>query len=154
MLAESGYKGETIRLLPLPYGESWQRQAEMVKQALTSIGIKLELVATDVAGWNQRLNEWDYDLAFTYVYQYGDPALGVARNYTSTNIAKGSPFNNVEGYSNPRVDALFAAGARSADAASRQKAYLEVQQLLVDEVPVAWLHEIRSEEHTSELQSH
>ena len=28
------------------------------------------------------------------------------------------------------------------DAASRQKAYLEVQQLLVDEVPVAWLHEI------------
>ena len=142
LLAESGYKGETIRLLPLPYGESWQRQAEMVKQALTQLGIKIEMVATDVAGWNQRLNEWDYDLAFTYVYQYGDPALGVARNYTSTNIAKGSPFNNVEGYSNPRVDALFAAGARSADAASRQKAYLEVQQLLVDEVPVAWLHEI------------
>ena len=142
LLAESGYKGETLRLLPLPYGESWQRQAEIVRQGLTQAGIKIEMVATDVAGWNQRLNEWDYDLAFTYVYQYGDPALGVARNYTSTNIAKGSPFNNVEGYSNPRVDALFAAGARSADPASRQKAYLEVQQLLLEEVPVAWLHEI------------
>ncbi|MBQ1765306.1 MAG: ABC transporter substrate-binding protein, partial [Aquincola sp.] len=30
----------------------------------------------------------------------------------------------------------------SADPASRQKAYLEVQQLLLEEVPVAWLHEI------------
>jgi len=132
LLAESGYKGETLRLLPLPYGESWQRQAEMVRQALGQAGIKVEMVATDV----------DYDLAFTYVYQYGDPALGVARNYTSTNIAKGSPFNNVEGYVNSRVDALFAAGARAADPASRKQAYMEVQKLLVEEVPVAWLHEI------------
>jgi len=142
LLEEAGYKGETIRLLPLPYGESWQRQAEMVRQGLTQAGIKVELVATDVAGWGQRLNEWDYDLAFTYLYQYGDPALGVARNYTSQNIAKGSPFNNVEGYVNSRVDALFAAGARATDPDSRQKAYLEVQKLLVEEVPVAWLHEI------------
>ena len=52
-------------------------------------------LATDVAGWNQRLAEWDYDMAFTYVYQYGDPALGVTRNYVSSNIAKGSQWNNV-----------------------------------------------------------
>jgi len=142
LLAESGYKGEPLRLLPLPYGESWQRQAEMVRQALGQIGVKVELQATDVAGWNQKLNDWDYDIAFTYVYQYGDPALGVARNYTSTSIAKGSPFNNVEGYVNSRVDALFAAGARATDPASRQKAYLEVQKILLDEVPVVWLHEI------------
>jgi peptide/nickel transport system substrate-binding protein len=98
LLAESGYKGETLKLLPLPYGETWSRQAEILRQNLAQVGIKVDMVATDVAGWNQRLNEWDYDLAFTYVYQYGDPALGVARNYTSANIAKGSPFNNVEGY--------------------------------------------------------
>jgi peptide/nickel transport system substrate-binding protein len=130
LLAEAGYKGEPLKLLPLPYGESWQRQAEIVRQNLTQAGIKVELTGTDVAGWNQRLNEWDYDIAFTYVYQYGDPALGVARNYTSSNIAKGSPFNNVEGYSNSRVDALFAAGARATDPESRAKAYLEVQKLL------------------------
>ena len=93
LLEEAGYQGETLRLLPLPYGESWQRQAEIVRQNLIQAGIKVELTATDVAGWNQRLNEWDYDMAFTYVYQYGDPALGVARNYTTANIAKGSPFN-------------------------------------------------------------
>ncbi|MCU7370081.1 ABC transporter substrate-binding protein [Paucibacter sp. O1-1] len=141
LLADSGYKGETIRLLPLPYGESWQRQAEIVRQNLTQAGIKIETVATDVAGWNQRLNEWDFDLAFTYVYQYGDPALGVS-HYLSKNIAKGSPFNNVAGYVNPKVDELFAAGAQESDPAKRAAIYLQMQRLLVDEVPVAWLHEI------------
>jgi peptide/nickel transport system substrate-binding protein len=142
LLAESGYKGEPLKLLPLPYGETWSRQAEILRQNLAQVGIKVDLVATDVAGWNQRLNEWDYDLAFTYVYQYGDPALGVARNYTSANIAKGSPFNNVEGYSNPKVDTLFTAGAREIDPEKRRLIYLEVQKILLDEVPVAWLHEI------------
>ena len=142
LLAESGYKGETLRLLPLPYGETWTRQAEILKQNLMQAGVKVEMVATDVAGWNQRLNEWDYDLAFTYVYQYGDPALGVARNYTTSNIAKGSPFNNVEGYSNPKVDELFEAGATAADPEKRREAYLQVQKILLEDVPVAWLHEI------------
>ena len=72
----------------------------------------------------------------------GDPALGVARNYTTANIAKGSPFNNVEGYSNPKVDALFEAGGKEADPEKRKAIYLEVQKILLDEVPVAWLYEI------------
>lgn len=66
----------------------------------------------------------------------------MARNYTTSNIAKGSPFNNVEGYSNPKVDALFDAGAAAADPEKRREAYLEVQKILVEEAPVAWLHEI------------
>lgn len=142
LLAEAGYKGQTLRLLPLPYGESWQRQAEIVRQNLSQAGVKIEMVATDVAGWNQRCSEWDFDLAFTYVYQYGDPALGVSRNYTSDNIAKGSPFNNAAGYVNAKVDELFAAGAREGDQNKRRALYQEVQKILVDEVPVAWLHEI------------
>jgi peptide/nickel transport system substrate-binding protein len=142
LLAEAGYKGETLRMLPLPYGETWARTAEMVRQHLAQAGVKVEMVATDVAGWNQKLNEWDYDLAFTYVYQYGDPALGVARNYTTSNIAKGSPFNNVGGYSNPKVDALFDAGAKEPDPEKRKAIYLAVQKTLLDEVPIAWLYEI------------
>ncbi|EKF42967.1 ABC transporter substrate binding protein [Nitratireductor indicus C115] len=142
LLAEMGYKGETVRLLPLPYGETWQRWAEAVKQNLDEVGINVELVSTDVAGWNQKLAEWDYDIAFTYLYQYGDPALGVARTYLSTNIAKGSQWNNVEGYDNKEVDALFDKAAVAVTAEERQKLYTEVQQKLVDDVPVAWLLEL------------
>ena len=107
----SGYNGETLRLVPMPYGETWMRLAEVIKQNLADVGVNVDIVATDVAGWNQRLGDWDFDLSTTFLYQYGDPALGVARNYVSTNIAKGSPWNNVEGYSNPEVDALFEKGA-------------------------------------------
>lgn len=142
LIQASGYDGKPLRLLPMPYGETWQRVAEIIRQNLQQAGIAVEMVATDVAGWNQRLNEWDFDMSTTYVYQYGDPALGVARNYISSQIAKGSPFNNVEGYSNPEVDALFAAGQAEIDPLKRAAIYKEVQQLLVEEVPVAWLHEL------------
>lgn len=142
LLKESGYKGETLRLLPMPYGETWQRWAEAVKQNLEDVGIKTELVATDVAGWNQKTSDWDYDIAFTYVFQYGDPALGVARNYVSSQIVKGSPFNNVEGYANPAVDAGFAEGAATLDPAKRQAAYDGVQKIVIEDAPLAWLLEL------------
>ena len=143
LIKETSYKGEPLRLLPMPYGETWMRVAEMIRQNLQQAGIKVEMVSTDVAGWNQRLNEWDFDMSTTYVFQYGDPALGVARNYITSQIAKGSPWNNVEGYSNPKVDELFERGMKETDAAKRAAIYAEVQKLLVDEVPVAWLHELQ-----------
>ncbi|MDU1692399.1 MAG: ABC transporter substrate-binding protein, partial [Bradyrhizobium sp.] len=86
---------------------------------------------------------WDYDLAFTYLYQYGDPALGVSRNYITSAIAKGQLFNNVEGYSNPEVDRLFAEGATAPTDAKRKEAYEKVQKILVEDVPVAWLLELQ-----------
>ncbi|MFD1509299.1 ABC transporter substrate-binding protein [Lacimonas salitolerans] len=141
-LEAAGYDGETVRILPLPYGETWQRWAEAMKQNFDEAGINSEIVATDVAGWNQKQAEWDFDIAFTYLYQYGDPALGVARSYLSSNIAKGSPWNNVAGYDNPEVDEMFAKAAVAATPEEREAIYTEVQQTLVDDVPVAWLLEI------------
>ena len=142
-LAQSDYDGEPLQILPLPYGETWQRWAEAVKQNLSDVGIESELVATDVAGWNQRTGDWDFDLAFTYLYQYGDPALGVARTYISSNIAKGSPWNNVSGYVNEEVDNLFAEAAIQASDEDRQELYTEVQNIVVDDVPVAWMLELQ-----------
>ena len=143
LLQEAGYNGEKVRLLPLPYGETWQRWAEAVKQNLEDVGINVEMQATDVAGWNSKTADWDYDIAFTYLYQYGDPALGVSRNYVSSQIAKGFVFNNVEGYSNPEVDRLFAEGAAAFPDSKRQEIYDKVQKILVDDVPVAWLLELQ-----------
>jgi peptide/nickel transport system substrate-binding protein len=143
LLKEAGYNGEKLRLLPLPYGETWQRWAEAVKQNLEDVGINVEMVASDVAGWNSKVADWDYDIAFTYVYQYGDPALGVGRNYISSQIAKGFVFNNVEGYSNPEIDQLFADGAVAVPDSKRMEIYAKAQKILVDDVPVAWQLELQ-----------
>ncbi len=135
--------GEKVRLLPLPYGETWQRWAEAVKQNLQDVGVNVEMISTDVPGWNQKTADWDYDIAFTYLYQYGDPALGVGRNYISSQIVKGSPFNNVEGYSNPEIDRLFADGAIAFPDAKREEIYAKAQKMLTDDVPVAWMLELQ-----------
>lgn len=139
LVKASGYDGTTLNFVPMPYGETWMRLAEVLRQNLTDVGINVNIVATDVAGWNQRLSEWDYDLSTTYLFQYGDPALGVSRTYISSNIAKGSPWNNVEGYANPEVDALFDKGAGTINLEERAAAYTEVQKKMVEDVPNAWL---------------
>lgn len=139
LVEASGYDGTPLNFVPMPYGETWMRLAEVLRQNLADVGINVNIVATDVAGWNQRLSEWDYDMSTTYLFQYGDPALGVSRTYISSNIAKGSPWNNVEGYANAEVDALFDKAAGTINPEERAAAYSEVQKVMVEDVPNAWL---------------
>ena len=138
LIKASGYKGETIRLLAIPYGETWSRMAEAIKQNLEDAGVKVQVETTDVPGWTQKTGNWDFDLSFNFLYQLGDPAIGVARSYVSSNIAKGNPFANVGGYSNPEVDKLFADAAVAPTDAARQELYTKMQKILADELPVLW----------------
>jgi peptide/nickel transport system substrate-binding protein len=131
-----------LKALVLPYGEVWQRLGEYTRQAFRAIGIDITLESIDVAGYFQRTTNWDYELTWNYLSQFADPALGVSRAYISTNIRRGVPSTNIMGYTNPRVDALFEEGARAVRDADRQRAYSEVQRILCDEVPVAWILEM------------
>jgi len=140
LIAASGYDGEPVRFLVLPYAEVWTRWAEIIRENLEEVGVKVELVTTDVAGWTERMGNWDFDMTHQTFYQFGDPAIGVARLYISSNIIKGTPFANVGGYSNEEVDALFAEAA-TAPRDEREAIYQRVQELLTEEVPVLWLME-------------
>ena len=142
LIKASGYKGETIRLLNLPYGETWTRWSEAIKQNLEDVGVKVQIETTDVPGWTQKASNWDFDLTYNFLYQLGDPATGVARSYVSSNIVKGNPFANIGGYSNPEVDKWFADGAGSSANEQRQEAYTKIQKILADELPVLWLLEM------------
>ena len=91
----------------------------------------MNVESTDAGGWASRTGNWDFDMTTTFTYQYGDPALGVQRLYISSNIVKGSPFANVQGYSNPETDKLWEAAASEVDAAKRQEIYTRLQTTLV-----------------------
>jgi peptide/nickel transport system substrate-binding protein len=131
-----------VKLLVMPYGETWTRLGEYVKQAMKRVGVDVTLETTDSAGWVNRVSNWDYELTFNFVYQYGDPALGVSRTYVSDNIRKGVMFSNTMGYANPQVDTLFAQAAKAVKDEERQQLYSAAQKILVEDVPVAWLLEM------------
>lgn len=141
LIKESGIKpGDyTIRQLSFPYGSTWDRLGEYTKQALEQLGFKVNLESTDAGGWASRTGNWDFDLTTNFTYQYGDPALGVQRLYISSNIVKGSPFANVQGYSNPETDKQWEAAASEVDLAKRQALYTQLQTTLVNEVANGFL---------------
>jgi len=148
LLEEMGLKPDArgvrarVKLLALPYGEVWTRQAEFVKQQLARVGIEATIETVDTATWAQRNANWDFDLSFNFVSQFMHPAVGVARTYISSNIRKGVISTNVMGYSNPRVDELFDKAAVEVDETKRQAMYSEIQRILVEAVPVAWVLEL------------
>ncbi|OZI40224.1 peptide ABC transporter substrate-binding protein [Bordetella genomosp. 1] len=145
LLDEMGLKPDskgvraTVGLIPLPYGEMHRRMAEYIKQNLSKIGIAVNIENTDVGGWTTRVGNWDYDMGMNGVFQYGDPAIGVARTYLGSNIKKGLMFTNTSQYNNPKVDELFNKAAVAPTDEERQKLYSEVQQILVEDVPVVWI---------------
>ncbi|WP_144108982.1 ABC transporter substrate-binding protein [Paraburkholderia sp. BCC1886] len=136
----SGIRARLSLLVP-PYGESFTRTCEFLREALSKIGVAVTLQTTDAGGWAQRVANWDYQMTVNSLYQFGDPAIGVTRAYVSSNIRK-ILFSNTEGYSNPEVDKLAQAGASETDPAKRQAIYSQMQKVLVDDVPVAWLCEL------------
>ncbi|MFQ1064775.1 ABC transporter substrate-binding protein [Bordetella trematum] len=128
-----------VGLIPLPYGEMSRRTAEYIKQNLGKIGVQVTIENADVGGWTSRVGNWDYDMAGNGVFQYGDPAIGVARTYLGSNIKQGMMFSNTSRYNNPKVDELFNAAAQAPTEEERQKLYTEVQQILVEDVPLLWI---------------
>lgn len=132
----------TVRFLRLPWGETWARFAELVQQQLSLVGIRVEIEPSDPASWTQRYGNWEFEMTSNYPYQFGDPALGVARFFLSSNIKHGLAYSNCTGYSNPEVDAAFDEGAHAGEDEARQAAYSKIQKILVEDVPMAWLVEV------------
>ncbi|MBW9116806.1 ABC transporter substrate-binding protein [Rhizobium cauense] len=149
LLDDAGYKVGTdgtrftVKLVPLPYGEIWSRQAEYLREALAAVGVKVEIQSVDVAGWFKRLTRFDYDLAQNFVYTTADPGIGISYAYkTVKGDNAGSTGGNVNGYSNPEVDTLLDQGAHELDVAKRKEIYSKVQQILSRDVPMVWTHDI------------
>ena len=127
----------------LPYGESWVRLSEYIRQELGKIGIEVETQSLDLGGWLKKIyTDWDYGFTSNFVHNYSDPSIGIQRSFISSSIEKGATFTNSMNYRNKRVDELFAAALVETDPARRQKMFDEVQVILHDEMPVIFLVEI------------
>lgn len=116
-----------------------QRLAQVVREQLKAVGIHVALQTLDFnAQVDQVFVRKSFDLGLASFCNGADPDVGVRRVYVSSNIGP-FPFSNGAGYRNARVDQLFDQAARLADRDARRRTYIEIQQLLAEDVPYFWL---------------
>jgi peptide/nickel transport system substrate-binding protein len=122
-------------------GGAWTRGAQYVKQALSQVGLEVELQSPDWPTFQNRSGNWDFDCDCNSYGEYGDPAIGTSRFFVSSNIRKGVPLTNLQGYVNPEVDALFAQAAIAIRHDEVQACYSRLQQILTHDAAMLWLYE-------------
>ena len=142
LLDEAGWKpsatGERFAIT-FTHAANQQRLAQALRQQLASLGITLNLHTLDFnAAVEQVFVKKTFDLGFASFCNGADPDIGVRRVYVSSNIGP-FPFSNGAGYRNARVDQLFDLGSRAVERETRRPHYVEIQQILAEDVPYFWL---------------
>jgi peptide/nickel transport system substrate-binding protein len=122
-------------------GGYWTRNAQYIKQALAQVGLEAELEAVDWPTQLRRSGNWEFDCDCNSYGEYGDPAIGTSRFYLSSNIRKGVPLTNLQGYINPEVDRLFNRASVAVTQTEAQACYSRLQQILTHDVAMLWMYE-------------
>jgi peptide/nickel transport system substrate-binding protein len=147
LLDEAGYKPDSkgIRIKTtlhfIPGGAAWKRKAEYIKAQLKKVGIDVTIKASsDFRSWIKSVSNHEFDMTLDSVFNWGDPVIGVHRTYQSSNIRKGVPWHNTQQFVNPEIDAIMEKAGRELDLEKRKALYVEMQKMVVDEAPIAYLH--------------
>lgn len=118
--------------------------SEFIAASLKKVGIKVNLEPQQgFAGWAERSAAWDFDMSINWPGDKTDPAIGVSRLYVCDNI-KNQAYTNTSGYCNEKVDAIFEEAAAEADFENRRQLYAEVQDILLEDIPMLWLFDTPS----------
>jgi peptide/nickel transport system substrate-binding protein len=147
MLDAAGYKagagGERFKLTIdyLPGGDDQQKTvAEYVRGQLKKVCIAVEVRASaDFPAWAKRLATHDFDMSMDQVFNWGDPVIGVARTYLSTNI-KPIVWTNTQSYNNPKVDELLNSAGQIIDPVKRKACYAAFEKIVTDDLPIEFIN--------------
>jgi peptide/nickel transport system substrate-binding protein len=141
LLDEAGYPkgaGGTRFSLKLSFeagNDNAERPAQILREQLKSAGIDIRLERLERSVMLEKIfQKYDFDLWFGPLTTRGHPAIGTARLYATSSIT-GQPFTNFTRYSNPKVDQLFDQAVAATKKADMIKAYYEVQDILMRDLP-------------------
>ena len=127
LVKKSGLSNVKLNLVYIGKNDT---QELMVKQYLEAVGIQVNLKAMEFGAFYDALfnpaENKEYDLAFNG-YIYGQLPSSYANVFMT-----GSP-ENVNNYSNTKVDDLFKAAAIETDNAKREQMYKEIQKIVIDD---------------------
>ncbi|HWQ63037.1 MAG TPA: ABC transporter substrate-binding protein, partial [Methanospirillum sp.] len=162
MLAEAGWKDTnndgildkdgkkfSIKLVTYPERAELPSIAEVMQDQLKKIGIDVELKVIDTDSANAMRNKGDFDIALVGrgLLFTPDPDEIMMTDYDSAGTS-GDGWGAYR-WSNSRVDELIEKARATTDAAERKKYYDEVQKIVIDESPVAYLNYYVNQDITS-----
>lgn len=146
LLEAAGYKADdngtrlkvTMDYIP-GVEEGSKNVAEYFKAQLRKIGVQVTLRSSpDITTWITRISAHDFDMTTDLVFNWGDPTIGVARMYLTSNIKK-RVWTNVMSYSNPKVDELLATAGQELDPAARKEQYVAFQKIIANDLPILYV---------------
>jgi peptide/nickel transport system substrate-binding protein len=125
-----------------PYGEVWQRFAEVVVQQFAQVGIAVTIRYEDTPTWLTRVfTNYDFTMTSTGYFNFSDPVIGVHRGYHSEQIKPGTVFVNAARWSSPETDRLMDEASVELDFDKRKALYDEMQRLVVEAAPHIFVDE-------------
>jgi peptide/nickel transport system substrate-binding protein len=123
-----------LRLVYNAAQAGFQAMAEIARDNWKALGVDAALEPAEFQVVLQKVfSKPDYDVSLQPYTTAGDPAIGIARAYVTMN--EGRPFTNPTGYSNPKLDDLFAQAATVPAREERRKLYFEAQRIIADDLP-------------------
>jgi peptide/nickel transport system substrate-binding protein len=144
LLDDAGYKRQadgkrfTLRLVPAPWGEELALWSTFIQQSLQQVGIGVEIVRYDAAGFLRNVyRDWNFDLATGWHLYRGDPAVSTTVWYRSGSPA-GAPWTNQWGWKSDTVDQTIDAAASEIDPVKRRKLYVDFATQVNTELPL-WM---------------
>ena len=138
LLDAAGFKpaadGVRLRLeMKTSQDETTRLLAEILQSQLADAGIKLTLRASEFGTFYSDVTSGRFEMyALRWIGSNEDPDIFRYAFGSDRVPPKGG---NRGRYSNARVDALLAEAARATDESERRKDYVEVQQILAEELP-------------------
>lgn len=145
LLDEAGYpRGDdgtrfSLRLRPAPWFAQTRDTGDYVRQALSAVGIDVEIVTADPGGHIAAVyTDHDFDLAIGSPVWRNDPAISTTILYQG-GLPAGVPFANQYGYDSADMNALIEAGRTTIDPEERIAVYNDFQQLAQTDLPIIFL---------------
>ncbi|KGA96607.1 ABC transporter substrate-binding protein [Alkalihalobacillus alcalophilus ATCC 27647 = CGMCC 1.3604] len=139
LLAEAGYADGFSTTIFVNDGSKERADiAEFVQTQLAEIGITVDIEVIEWGAFLEKTAAGEHELfVLGWTTVTGDADYGLYNLFHSSQF--GDPGNR-SFYSNSRVDELLDLGRTSTDQDERNQAYKEVSEILVDEVPMIYLH--------------
>jgi len=144
LLDEAGFKRGAdgtrfaLKLLPAPWAEDIALFSTFIQQSLAAVGIKVDIVRNDAAGFLRSVyNDHAFDLATGWHQYRSDPAVSTTVWYRSGS-PKGAPWTNQWGSTDATLDKIIDDAATEIDPVKRKALYADFVRRANTELPI-WM---------------